>query len=99
VKKPRKWRVESEDKVLVVWAKPANGKRHLRVSVENDDVTEDERKQVNALADDIARLPRLLRIEAIVKEMFDEGSLDPYPTSDESNEYHLREWTGWKPKR
>lgn len=98
MKKPAKWKTEAEDKVLVVKAKVA-GQRAFRIEVEYDDVTDGEARAVRSLADDIARLPRLLRIEAIVKEMFDEGSLDPYPTSDESNEYHLRELTDWKPKR
>lgn len=46
----------------------------------------------------IARLPLLLKIERIVKDMFDEGVLDPYPTSDTSDEYMLRKLTGWKRK-
>lgn len=31
-----------------------------------------------------------------LREMFDERSLDPYPTSDEANEIVLRKFCGWK---
>lgn len=35
------------------------------------------------------------KIAAIIREMFDERVLDPYPTSDGSYEYQLREMVGW----
>lgn len=98
MKKPPKWKTEAEDKVLVVKAKVA-GQRAFRIEVEYDDVTDDEARAVRVLTNDIARLPRLLRIEKIVKGMFDDGILDPYPTSDGGHEYELRELTGWKSKR
>jgi hypothetical protein len=31
-----------------------------------------------------------------LREMFDEGSLDPHPTSDASNEIVLRKFCGWR---
>jgi hypothetical protein len=42
---------------------------------------------------------RLLRIERVVKGMFDDSVLDPYPTSDGDPQYILRKLTGWKPKK
>jgi len=98
VKKPSKWKIEAEDKVLVVHAKVGNH-RAFRVEVEDDDVTDDEAKAVRTLTRDIARLPRLLRIEKIVKGLFDNRVFDPYPSSDGCWEYELRELTGWKSKR
>ena len=36
------------------------------------------------------------KIASIIREMFDERVLDPYPTSDGSYEYQLREMVGWE---
>lgn len=94
--KPKKWRIVDEDKQIDVWCR-LNG-REFRVSVENDDVSDTEEKQVRKLAEDIARLPRLLEIEKLVKGMFDDGVLDPYPSSDGCAEYLLCELTAWKRK-
>lgn len=93
---PKNWTTEDDDKQILVYAKAGN--RAFRVSIENDDVTEEEEKEVRHLASDIARLPRLLAIVEIIKEMFDGGQLDPYPSSDGSHEYRLRKLSGWKPK-
>jgi hypothetical protein len=38
------------------------------------------------------------KVRKFVWRMFDDGVLDPYPTSDTSDEYRLREATGWIPK-
>lgn len=68
----------------------------VRVWVDNDDVTP---KDAAMVARAIQRLPRLLAMERIVKEMFDEGVLDPFPTSDASNEYRLRILTNWHSRK
>jgi hypothetical protein len=33
--------------------------------------------------------------KALIKEMFEDGCLDPYPSSDQSPEVALREWCGY----
>lgn len=43
-------------------------------------------------------LARLKKIERIVKEMFDDGELDPYPSSDTCSTYLLRKATKWARK-
>lgn len=91
---PNKWKMSDEDKVIQIAAKVDS--RFYTVEVENDDVTTDEAKAVKKLAKDIARLPQLLKMEETIKEMFFEGALDPYPSSDESAEYILRKLTGWE---
>lgn len=35
-------------------------------------------------------------VQETLREMFDERSLDPYPTSDGANEMVLRKFCGWK---
>lgn len=53
-------------------------------------------KQLRAIERVVKRSDRVRRI---VWRMFDEGApLDPYPTSDTSDEYLLRKATGWIPK-
>lgn len=32
----------------------------------------------------------------LVREMFDDYALDPYPASNDSPEVALRDWCGWK---
>ena len=44
-------------------------------------------------------LARLLRIERVVRGMFDDEMLDPYPNSDGDPQYILRKLTNWKPKK
>jgi hypothetical protein len=44
-------------------------------------------------------LVRLKKVEKHVSAMFDDGVLDPYPASDDADEYHLRRLTRWRWKR
>lgn len=36
------------------------------------------------------------RMAKILRSMFDNGTLDAFPTSDEADEYKLRKLSGWK---
>jgi hypothetical protein len=46
----------------------------------------------------ISEATRVKVAQETLREMFDDRSLDPYPTSDEANEIILRKFCGWKPK-
>ena len=93
-KEPKKWakRTSDDRKRIEIQTDTRSG---VRVWVDNDDVMPRDAARVAAA---IHRLPHLLEVERLVKEMFTEGVLDPYPTSDASHEYRLRRLTGWKRK-
>lgn len=93
---PKKWAVDDftgADKSITVHTDTRSG---VRVWVDNDDVNQKESAKV---AKQVAHLPRLLMMERVVREMFDSGQLDAFPTSDDSAEYTLAKLTQWKPKR
>lgn len=92
---PKKWTVEPHTgagKSITIRTDTRSG---VKVWVDNDDV---DAKDSAKVARSISKLPRLLMLERVVKEMFDSGQLDPYPTSDDSAEYALRKLTKWKRK-
>ena len=37
-----------------------------------------------------------LKAQRLLREMFEDGALDAYPTSDEAPEYFLKKWCGYK---
>lgn len=65
----------------------------VRARVDNDDVIPRDARMV---AKAVERLPLLLEVEHIVKQMFDAGQLDAHPTSDASFEYRLKTLTKWR---
>ncbi len=60
------------------------------VELPPDKDTADALKRLHASATKGERMAKILR------GMFDDGVLDPYPTSDTADEYKLRKLCGWR---